>query len=146
MLTIRAIVEGSLILVFVALFSFTLVEWEYLGYDLNRCAVPFNIWLIVFCLLNLSSRSLFLVVSVIPNNFAVIRVAAYGFFFVMNPLIVACSITGVVFYIIVCVDGFFCGPLVTTWTVVVSLSAGVTYSVMAVMQSVRIYRALVMDK
>ena len=31
MLTIRAIVEVSLILGFVGLFSFTLVEWENLG-------------------------------------------------------------------------------------------------------------------
>jgi hypothetical protein len=105
--------------------------------------VPFNVWLIIFTLVNLASRSLFLVVAVIPNSFAVIRVAAYGFFFVLNPSIVLCSVTGVVFYIVVCFQGFFCGPLVTTWAIVISLSLGVTYSVMAVLQSCRIYRALV---
>ena len=31
MLTIRAIVEASLILVLIGLFTFTLVEWENLG-------------------------------------------------------------------------------------------------------------------
>lgn len=86
-----------------------------------------------------------MLVAIVPDNFYILIFAAYSFFFVLNPLNVLCTGIGICFYGIVCLNGFICGTVVNSWGIIVCLAIGVTYGVLAVLQSVRIFRSIVRD-
>jgi len=84
-----------------------------------------------------------MLVAACPSNSIILIFAAYCFLLLLNPLNILCTLAGIGMYIIVCTKGFICVTVVNSWGIIICLAVGVTNSVLAVLQSTRIYRSMV---
>ena len=99
--------------------------------------------MLIYGLVIFINRSLYLMVSLLSQNFSMISVAACIFFCLINPMVVLLTIAGVALYIMHFLNGFICGNPVDSWLLVVCLALALANSILAVFQSVRIFKSMV---
>ncbi|OMJ91328.1 hypothetical protein SteCoe_6121 [Stentor coeruleus] len=133
----RTLIELVLIVFLLSIAGFTILEWESLD-----CKLLLNIWLLLFSMILLCARSLFLVVTLMSNSFSMITCAACLFFFVINPLIILLSLSGISIYIAYLVQHDSCGSFYDVWIFFACLILSSTHMILSILQSIRIYKSM----
>ena len=64
-------------------------------------------------------------------------------FFVLNPMIILWTLTGIGFYIAYLAMDDKCGDIYDSWIILTFLTLSITNTILAVMQSIRIFKSMV---